>query len=280
MRRLCDRYDILLIYDEVVTGFGRTGKLFGLEHFDAMPDMVSMAKGLAAGHFPVGALAFREPLYDRLLAAARSGAGHVFYHTHTFFGNPVAGAVGLKAIELLERRGLVQHVASVGERLLAGLETLRDTGLVGDVRGIGLLAAVELVQDPATGAPFDRDLGVARQVYREAADRGCTRAGQRIRRRNHAHAAPDNDRRRGGSGSHHVARGTDYRARAALSTLAGMPPALRRLTGPIIEDADADNHVPEHPEEVAGPHDRHRRLREVRVTAATDPGPRAPPARR
>ena len=66
----------------------------------------------------------------------------------------------------------MQHVAAVGERLLAGLETLRDTGIVGDVRGIGLLAAVELVQDPATGAPFDRDLGVARQVYREAAERG------------------------------------------------------------------------------------------------------------
>ena len=172
VRRLCDRYGILLIYDEVVTGFGRTGKLFGLEHFDAVPDMVTMAKGLAAGHFPVGALAFRESLYERLLAAARAGAGHVFYHTHTFFGNPVAGAVGLKAIELLERQGLVQHAAAMGERLLAGLETLRDTGIVGDVRGIGLLAGVELVQDPATGAPFDREQGVARQVYREAADRG------------------------------------------------------------------------------------------------------------
>ena len=172
VRRLCDRYGILLIFDEVVTGFGRTGKLFGLEHFGVVPDIVTMAKGLAAGHFPVGAMAFREALYERILAAARQRPSTVFYHTHTFFGNPAACAVGLKAIELIEQRGIVAHVAAMGQRLLSGLEALRDTGIVGDVRGLGLLVGVELAQNPRTGAPFPREQGVARQVFEEAAQRG------------------------------------------------------------------------------------------------------------
>ena len=172
LRRLCDRYDILLIFDEIVTGLGRTGKLFALEHFGVVPDILTTAKGLAAGHYPVGAMAFRESLYGRLLAVAEEREGLVFYHTHTFFGTPVGSAVGLKAIELLEKRGLVAHVAAMGHRLLAGLEALRDTGIVGDVRGLGLLAGVELVQDQASGSPFAPDMGVARRVAREAADRG------------------------------------------------------------------------------------------------------------
>lgn len=162
---ICDRHDVLLVADEIITGFGRTGKMFGVEHWDVRPDMISCAKGISSGYLPLGAVLVHERIYATLLSAA---PGSTVWHGFTNSGNPACCAAALKTIEILERDGLVQRAAALGERLHAGLRALRSSPLVGDVRGIGLMGAVELVRNKDTREAFPASAGVG-AFFRSAA---------------------------------------------------------------------------------------------------------------
>ncbi|MBA2780090.1 aminotransferase [Billgrantia kenyensis] len=148
---ICRRYDILLICDEVVCGFGRTGNWFGAQTFDIRPDIVTMAKGLSSGYQPISAVAVGERVVAPLLE--RPGR---FPHGFTYSGHPVAAAVALENLNIIEREGLVEHVHdTVGPALATGLGRLADHALVGEVRTLGAMAAVELNPE---NMPGTRDL--------------------------------------------------------------------------------------------------------------------------
>ncbi len=141
IRRICDAYDVLLIADEVVTGFGRTGKWFAMEHFGVEPDMMTLAKGMSAGYMPLGATL----VSDRVNQPFREGQG--FIHGFTFGAHAMACAVGLAVIEILKSDGLVARSKEVGRHLFTHEERLRAHPSVADVRGWGLFMVLELVED-------------------------------------------------------------------------------------------------------------------------------------
>jgi adenosylmethionine-8-amino-7-oxononanoate aminotransferase len=158
LRDLCDEHDILLIFDEIITGFGRTGSLFAADTFGVVPDILCCGKGMSSGYAPLAAAIVREPI-----ARAFWGApGTELAHGHTYAGNPVACAAGLASIREIVERGLPDNARAVGAHLMRRLERLRLLGVVGDIRGQGLMIGVELVQDPITRAPFpaERALGL------------------------------------------------------------------------------------------------------------------------
>jgi adenosylmethionine-8-amino-7-oxononanoate aminotransferase len=166
VRAICDKYDVLLIADEVITGFGRTGRWFALGHWNIEPDIVSFAKGVTSAYLPLGGILMSERVHGTLLEAP---ADKKYMHAATYSGHPVCCAVGLANVEIMEREGLVPRAATVGRRLLDGLQTLRDLAPVGDVRGLGMMCAVELVEDQKTKKPA---LGLGGRVLREARSRG------------------------------------------------------------------------------------------------------------
>lgn len=149
LREICDKHGVLLIADEVITGFGRTGRMFGTEHFGIVPDLMTMAKGLSSGYAPIGAVAVSDRLFEEFQRQDVALA-----HLLTFGGQAVACAAALKNIEILQKEGLAQRSAQQGAYLLNRLGRLRSHPTVADVRGIGLLCAVELVQDKQTKEPF------------------------------------------------------------------------------------------------------------------------------
>jgi adenosylmethionine-8-amino-7-oxononanoate aminotransferase len=149
VREICDRYGVLLIMDEVINGFGRTGRMFGAEHFGVVPDLMTMAKGLSSGYAPIGAVAVSDRLFEEFKKQDVALA-----HLLTFGGQAVACAAALRNLEILQREGLVQRSAERGAYLLRLLERLRPHPTVGDVRGVGLLCCVELVQNKETREPF------------------------------------------------------------------------------------------------------------------------------
>jgi putrescine---pyruvate transaminase len=150
---ICRKYGILLILDEVVTGFGRTGKCFALEHWDLRPDMLSLAKGISSGYIPLGASLITEAIYRDLVDKAPAGAP--FPHGFTYNGHPVACVAALKNIDILEQEHLIAQAAEVGAYFQERLRAFESHPLVGDVRGMGLIAGVELVRDKATKERFE-----------------------------------------------------------------------------------------------------------------------------
>ena len=156
LREICDRYGVVLIADEVITGFGRTGKMFALEHWDVVPDIMTVAKGIISSYLPFGAAVVRDEIAD-LFAGKGNGLKHVF----TASGHPVCSAAALKNIEIIETEGFVENSAEVGayfKEQLLGL--MADHPIIGDVRGLGLLLTVELVSDRKTKEKFDKDLEI------------------------------------------------------------------------------------------------------------------------
>lgn len=153
MKAVLDDYDILFIADEVINGFGRTGKMFACEHYGLKPDIMVLSKQLTSSYQPLAAIVMSNELYQGIAdnSARIGGLGHGF----TGSGHPVATAVGLENMRIIEERDLVGHTAKMSPYLLDGLRKFKDHPLVGEVRGIGLLAAVELVADKATKASFD-----------------------------------------------------------------------------------------------------------------------------
>lgn len=161
IRDVCTKYNVLLIGDEVITGLGRTGKLWGFEHFGVWPDILTFGKGMGAGFFPICSTVLREDLYQRLRDAGPPGA---WWGGFTNSGNAIGCAVGLKILEIIERDGLVENSRVMGERLKAGLNELKRLRIVGDVRGLGLFCAVELVSDKTTKALLPKDKFQHRKV--------------------------------------------------------------------------------------------------------------------
>ncbi len=153
VKAVCEKHGALLIVDEVICGFGRTGKAFGFQHYGIQPDIVTMAKGLTSAYMPLSATAVRREIYE---AFAGSEEYDFFRHVNTFGGSPAACAVALKNIEIMERENLFARSEEFGAILLAELqEQLKNHPNVGDIRGKGLLIGVELVSDKNTKAPLD-----------------------------------------------------------------------------------------------------------------------------
>lgn len=146
------KYDVLLIDDEVITGFGRTGNDFGATTFNIRPDMMTLAKALTSGYAPLSVAAIRGDMYERMRAP--SGKVGVFGHGYTYSGHPVSCAVALKTLEIYERDRIFQHAARVGAYMQQQLRKFESHPLVGEVRGVGLIAALEIVANKSTRASF------------------------------------------------------------------------------------------------------------------------------
>jgi adenosylmethionine-8-amino-7-oxononanoate aminotransferase len=153
VRELASQYDVLLIADEVATGFGRTGKMFACEHEGVSPDLMCVAKGITGGYLPLAATFATQQIYDAFLA--EPSEGKTFYHGHTYTGNPLACAAALASLDLFERNDLVASVATKAQALSRMLDDLRSLPHVGEIRQKGFMVGIELVEDRRTKRPFD-----------------------------------------------------------------------------------------------------------------------------
>ena len=169
IRAICDRYDVLLIADEVVTGFGRTGHPFALMAYDVEPDIISFAKGITSGYFPMGGIGISDDIAAEIDAA--TGAD-TWMHAYTYSGHPTGCAVALANLDLLEREGLYDRAIEIGEQLRGSLASVVSHPHVGEVRGRGLMAAVELVADKTTKEPFPAEDQVIQRVHEATQRRG------------------------------------------------------------------------------------------------------------
>ena len=167
IQEICKRYGILLIDDEVMAGMGRTGRWFAVEHWGVSPDIMVLGKGMSGGYFPLSAMITRSEYVDRL----REKTGG-FVHGHTFSHHPIACAVGLAVLETIKRNQLVERSSSRGEYLLRRLEELKAFSFVGDVRGKGLMTAIEFVKDQKTKEPFPRTAKFTERVIDSAFENG------------------------------------------------------------------------------------------------------------
>lgn len=163
IREICDKYEVLFICDEVITGFGRTGKMFGIEHYSVQPDIMVMAKGLSSGYIPLGAVVISD---DVAAVLAKS----LFFHGYTYGGHPVATACALSNIEIIEQENLPQKAAETGEYIAKELNSFLEFPFIGEVRATGMLFGIELVQDKKTKEPFPPEF--AARIMEIAAEKG------------------------------------------------------------------------------------------------------------
>lgn len=170
VQKVLSRHDILLIADEVICAFGRTGNFLGSETVGMQPDIITMAKALSSAYFPISAVMVSDSIY-RAVRDESDRLG-VFSHGLTYSGHPVAAAVALETLAIYRERGIVKHVARMGQRLKDGLNALADSPLIGEVRGVGLMHAVELVADKESKQPFGADLAVGRFLMDNAEENG------------------------------------------------------------------------------------------------------------
>ncbi|UCE31485.1 MAG: aspartate aminotransferase family protein [Burkholderiales bacterium] len=165
------KYDVLMIADEVICGFGRTGRMFGSHTYGIRPDILTCAKMLTSGYVPMSAVMVSQPIYDALLEQSKKLG--MLAHGFTYSGHPLASAVALETLAIYEERDLLAHVRSVAPVLQDGLRAVADHPLVGEARGIGLIGAWELVRDKATKASFDPKAGVGAHLVRRAQEHGA-----------------------------------------------------------------------------------------------------------
>ena len=158
IQAVLQKHDVLFIADEVICGFGRTGRMFGCETFGIAPDIMTVAKSLSSAYLPISATIINETVYQGLASNSEKLAS--FTHGFTYSGHPVCAAVALETLKIYEERDVVGHVQRVAPRFQAGLRRFVDHPLVGDVRGVGLMGGVELVRDKASKQPFDAKAGV------------------------------------------------------------------------------------------------------------------------
>jgi adenosylmethionine-8-amino-7-oxononanoate aminotransferase len=147
VRQICDKYEVLFIADEVITGFGRTGEWFALKHWDVKPDILSFAKAITSGYAQLGGIQISDEIRETMESAADTEA---YMHGFTYSGHAMACAVGLKNIEIMEREDYPKRARELGKRLLEGLRSLTEFSFVGDVRGLGLVCGVEIVSNKET----------------------------------------------------------------------------------------------------------------------------------
>ena len=178
LREICDRYGVLLIADEVITGFGRTGKMFATELWGVVPDMMTVAKGITSGYIPMGGCITRGEISDAFIGSQKAS----FKHVITFGGHPVAAAAALKNIEIMEEEGMVENAAKQGAYLLDGLNEMKEKyQMIGDVRGLGLFCGLELVADRETKEYFPAEADLANRITQGFAENGLLlRGGDRM----------------------------------------------------------------------------------------------------
>jgi beta-alanine--pyruvate transaminase len=150
LREICDQHGILLVFDEVITGFGRTGKAFAAQSFGVTPDMITLAKGLTNGAQPMGAVAISERIHDAVMGAAQEGAIE-FFHGYTYSGHPAACAAGLATLDIYRQEGLFERGQALSPYFLDAIFSLRDVPVVADIRGYGMMAAIEVHADAVPG---------------------------------------------------------------------------------------------------------------------------------
>jgi 4-aminobutyrate--pyruvate transaminase len=170
IQKVLKKYDVLLIADEVICGFGRTGTMWGTTTFGLKPDMISCAKALSSAYLPIGALMISAEIYAAL--TRQSEKIGIFSHGFTYSGHPVTSAVALETLKIYEERDIISHVRQVSPRMQAGLRRFADHPLVGEVRGVGLIGAIELVADKASKAPFDPEEAVGEFLGKRAHHHG------------------------------------------------------------------------------------------------------------
>jgi len=171
LREICDEFQVLLIFDEMITGMGRTGRLFCFEHFDVVPDVLCLGKGLSSGYAPLAATVWTDRVQEAFWGPEEAGVE--FGHGQTFSGHPICAAAGLANIRELLDRDLPARAAQMGEQLEGRLrEIASQTGVIGDVRGMGLLWGIEFARDPATKRPFPSALQIGHRIGEEAQRRG------------------------------------------------------------------------------------------------------------
>lgn len=176
VRALLDAYDILMIVDEVITGFGRTGQWFGTGTFGLRPDLITMAKGITSAYFPVSATAVSQGIWDVLEeASARTGA---VMHGFTYSGHPVGSAIAMANLDIMEQEGLAERSAENGAYMLSQLRnSVLDHPHIGDIRGVGLMIGIEFVADKKSRRPFKRGANPHRLVAKAAAENGVLTRG-------------------------------------------------------------------------------------------------------
>ena len=170
VRDLCDRYGLLMIADEVATGFGRTGRMFACDHEAVVPDIMALSKGIAAGYLPIAATVTTEEVYGAFLG--QYAELKTFFHGHTFTGNPLACAVALKSLELFESDGLLDALQPKIARVQERLAEIAALPHVGDVRQCGMAAGIELVEDKGSRRAYPWELKTGVRVCREARKQG------------------------------------------------------------------------------------------------------------
>lgn len=176
IRDICDEFGIFLIYDEVMTGVGRTGKFLAAEHWGINPDIIATAKGFGAGYVPLGAMTAKQEIVDTVLNAGG------FQHGYTYAGNPIACAAGIAVIDEIYQNNLMDNTTQMGARLIAGLDALKDKYyFIGDVRGKGLLTAFEFVSDRETMKPLPAELNAHVKFVNIAYEKGLIIYSRRTR---------------------------------------------------------------------------------------------------
>lgn len=168
VREICDKYDVLMIVDEVLSGMGRTGRNFAIDHWGVVPDMISCGKGMSSGYSPLGAVVIASKIYETV--AQGSGA---FEHGFTYNGNPLSCATGLAVLRYMRQHELVQRAGENGAYLMDSVrEAIGDHPFVGDIDGMGMLVGIEMVRDRGTKEPFARQLGVTGRIARKCQEAG------------------------------------------------------------------------------------------------------------
>jgi len=168
IREVCDHYDVLFVADEVITGFGRTGKMFALEHWDVQPDIVQFAKAITSGYFPFGGVGVSDEI-----ASVMDESNEPFMHAYTYSAHPIGSAIACAMMDLVLREDFPGQAAQKGDRLIENLRSaIGDHPHVGDVRGLGLICGVEYVKDKATKEPFDPAQKIGDKILAAAMNRG------------------------------------------------------------------------------------------------------------
>jgi len=168
LREVCDKHNVLLIADEVITGFGRTGRWFALRHFNVEPDIVTFAKAVTSAYVPLSGAIVSKEIHEAILASETDR----FMHGFTNSAHPTACAVALRNLQIFDDENLVENAAALGEHLHAGLRTLMDEDGVGNVRGLGFIGGVQIVEDKEKMKPFHVDLNVGGRLVGAAKERG------------------------------------------------------------------------------------------------------------
>lgn len=174
IREICDMHDVLFVADEVITGFGRTGRNFGIEHWNAVPDIITCAKGLSSGYAPIGAVVMQDKIWQAFAQGPRS----TFFIGYTYSGNPVSCATALAVQNYLAKHNLIERSQNIGAYLKRRLLDLAERSpFIGEVRGKGMMVGVEFVQDKASKEPFPRAARFAPRVVDAALERGLVLIG-------------------------------------------------------------------------------------------------------